>query len=123
MRLSAALYFAISPGFKQAGLKDARVEVEYLTKTSTYFRLQYDAMDGESHRIYRPALPENTPVTKLGMGADYAISATTGTWSVATFHLRDALFANSQRDGADFRLEVIPSEIYVRRVTVVREPR
>ena len=123
MRLSAALYFALSPSFKQQGLKDARVEVEYLTKTTTYFRLQYDAMDGESHRIYRPALPEKVPVTKLGMGADYAISATPGTWSVATFHLRDAVFENSQRDGADFRIEVIPSEIYVRRVAVMREPR
>jgi hypothetical protein len=29
---------------------------------------------------------------------------------------------NSQRDGADFRLEVVPPEIYVRRVTVTREP-
>jgi hypothetical protein len=121
MRLSAALYFAISPSFKQPGLKNARVEIEYLTKTRTYFRLQYDAMDGQSHRTYRPALPENALVTKLGMGADYAISAP-GTWRVATFHLKDAVFENSQRDGADFRIEVIPSEIYVRRVTVVREP-
>jgi len=28
---------------------------------------------------------------------------------------------NSQRDGADFRLEVVPPELYVRRVTVLRE--
>jgi len=34
----------------------------------------------------------------------------------------NAVFMNSQRDGADFRLEVVPPDIYVRRVTVTREP-
>ena len=37
------------------------------------------------------------------------------------FSVADGSFKNSQNGKADFRLEVTPAEIYVRRVTVTRE--
>jgi hypothetical protein len=42
-------------------------------------------------------------------------------WETATFHLRDAAFEGSQNGGADFRFEVLPPELYIRRVTITRE--
>ena len=101
---------------------NARVEVEYLAKKDTAFRLQFDGLDGDVHQKYQPALPVGARVMRFGTGADYGTIPTPGVWSVATFHLTNAAFLNSQRDGADFRLEVVPPEIHVRRVTVTREP-
>lgn len=120
-RMYASLYFAIDPSFKRERLKNARVEVEYLAKRDTAFRLQFDAMDGDTHRMYRPVLPEGARVMRFGIGADYGTIPTPGVWGTATFHLTNAVFMNSQKDGADFRLEVVPPELWVRRVTVFRE--
>ncbi|MDB6031490.1 MAG: hypothetical protein JWM16_1828 [Verrucomicrobiales bacterium] len=120
-RMFASIYFAISPGFKRQGLKNARVDIEYLAKPETAFRLQYDAMEGDTRRLYKPLLPAGAKVMRFGTGADYATIPNPGVWSTATFHLTNGVFANSQRDGADFRLEVLPPEIYLRRVTVTRE--
>jgi hypothetical protein len=120
-RMFGSLYFAISPSFKGDGLKNARVEVEYLGKMNTAFRLQYDAMDGERHRLYMPLLAEGMPTMRFGTGADYGTIPTSGVWSVATFHITNGVFMNMERNGADFRIEVVPPEIYVRRVTVARE--
>jgi hypothetical protein len=99
------------------------VEVEYLGKPDTAFRLQYDGMDGERHRLYMPLLAEGMRAMRFGTGADYGTIPTPGVWSVATFHITNGMFMNMQRNGADFRIEVVPPEIYVRRVTVVREPK
>jgi hypothetical protein len=120
-RMFGSLYFAISPSFKRDGLTNARVEVEYHARKDTAFRLQFDGMDGDTHRMYQPLLPEGARVMRFGTGADYATIPTPGVWSVATFHITNGLFLNSQRNGADFRLEVVPPKIYVRRVTVFRE--
>ena len=116
----ASLYFAISPSFKGNGLKNAWIEVEYLAKKETAFRLQYDAMQKENHQMYLPLLPEGARVMRFGTGADYATIPSPRVWSVAKFHVTNGAFMNSQREGADFRLEVVPPEIYVRRVTVTR---
>ena len=120
-RYCGSLYFAISPSFKREGLENARVEIEYLAKPNSSFRLQFDGMDGDTHRMYLPVLAQGAPVTRIGTGADYGAIPTSGVWSVATFHLTNAVFLNSQRDGADFRLEVVPPEIHLRRVTLTRE--
>jgi hypothetical protein len=120
-RMYGSLYFAISPSFKRDGLTNARVDVEYFARKDTAFRLQFDGMDGDTHRMYQPLLPEGARVMRFGTGADYATVPTPGVWSVATFHITNGLFMNSQRNGADFRLEVVPPKIYVRRVTVSRE--
>lgn len=84
-------------------------------------RLQFDGLDGDTHCMYLPVLPEGARVMRLGTGADYATIPNPGVWSMATFHLTNTVFLNSQRDGADFRLEVAPPEIHVRRVTLTRE--
>jgi hypothetical protein len=122
-RYCGSLYFAINPSFKAEGLKHARVEIEYLAKPDVSVRLQFDGVEGDTHRMYLPVLPEGARVITIGTGADYGIIPTPGVWSVATFHLTNAVFLNSQRDGADFRMEVAPPEIYVRRVTMTRESR
>ena len=100
---------------------NARVEIEYLARPDTAFRLQFDGLDRNVHQKYQPVLPNGATVLRFGTGADYGRIPTPGVWSVATFHLTNAVFMNSQRDGADFRLEVVPPEIHVRRVTVTRE--
>lgn len=121
-RYSGSLYFELSSDFKHEGPMNARVEIEYLAKAGTAIRLQFDADDGEAHQSYQPVLPVGAAVMRFGTGADYGTIPTPGVWSVATFHVTNAVFLNSQRDGADFRLEVVPPEIHVRRVTVTQEP-
>jgi len=101
---------------------NARVEIEHLATPDTAIRLQFDGIDGKVHRKYQPVLAKGASILRMGTGADYGRVTTSGVWSVATFHLTNAVFLNSQRDGADFRLEVVPPDIYVRRVTVTREP-
>ncbi len=77
--------------------------------------------DDINKRLYMPVLAEGARPMRFGTGADYGTIPTSAVWSRATFHLTNAVFLNSQRDGADFRLEVVPPEIYVRRVTLTRE--
>jgi hypothetical protein len=38
------------------------------------------------------------------------------------FHIRNATFENAQNGGADFRLTIRPPDLYVRRVTLTRQP-
>jgi hypothetical protein len=121
-RYCGSLYFELSTDFKRDGPMNARVEIEYLAKADTAIRLQFDGLAGDVHQKYRPVLPQDTRVMRLGTGADYGTIPTPGVWNVATFQLTNAVFMNSQKEGADFRLEVVPPEIYVRRVTVIREP-
>ncbi len=122
-RMFGSFYFAINPSFKSDGLKNARVEVEYLGNKDTAFRLQFDGMDGDTPRSYQPVLPEGARVMRFGTGADYGFISTPGIWNVATFHITNAVFLNSQRDGADFRIEVVPPDLHVRRITITRETR
>jgi hypothetical protein len=119
-RMFGSSYFAINPSFK-AGLTNARVEIEYFAKAERSFRVQFDGMDGDMHQRYLPVLAEGATVMRFGTGADYATAPEIGHWAVATFHLTNAVFRNSQKGGADFRIEVVPPDIYLRRVTVTRE--
>ena len=120
-RMFGSCYFAINPSFKAGGLTNARVEIEYFARAERSFRVQFDGMDGDTHQRYLPVLAEGATVMRFGTGADYATAPEIGRWAVATFHLTNAVFRNSQKGGADFRIEVLPPDIYLRRVTVTRE--
>jgi hypothetical protein len=116
-----SFYFAIAPSFKNAGLTNALVEVEYLAKRSNSFRIQFDGLQGGTNRSYVTVVPIGAQVVRRYGDSGHALTPTLGTWSVATFHLTNATFRNAQNGGADFRFEVIPPEMYVRRVIVRRE--
>ena len=115
------LYFAIHPDFKRDELKAARIEIEYRVPTSALIRLQYDGTEGESHKRYKAAPPGLAETMSLGAGTRYTPIRASDQWQTVTFHVTDGVFMNSQNGGADFRLEVTPPEIYVRRVTVARQ--
>jgi hypothetical protein len=103
-------YFALDPSFKQTDAKAVRIEVEYFSENPAVLALQYDA--NASSRSLRSFYTRAGPAISLD-GAKL--------WETATFHIRDGAFENSQNGGADFRLEVRPPELCVRRVTVTRE--
>ena len=115
------LYFTIHPDFKARELKTARIEVEYKVINDSLLRLQYDAIVGDDHKPYKGVVAQEGSRTKLAPTAEYARIRGTNAWQKATFYIADGAFKNSQNGKADFRLEVMPPEIYVRRVTVTRE--
>jgi len=115
------VYFSIHPTFKSTELRNARIEIEYYTATPLYLRLQYDGMEGETPRIYKPVLPEGGRRVNFGNVATFGGLAGSNHFQTAVFHVTNAAFLNSQNGGADFRLEVNPPEIYIRRVAVIRE--
>jgi len=114
------VYFAIHPDFKRDELKAARIEIEYRVAVPTFIRLQYDGLEGETHKRYKAAPPSVARTATLGTGIRFAPVQGSNQWQTATFNVTDGVFMNSQNGGADFRLEVTPAEIYVRRVTVWR---
>ena len=120
-RPMGSFYFQISPSFKTNGLRNARVEIEYWSRVATGLRLQYDAATAGVRAAYRPVLAEGATVMRYPTGADYGKIFNNGTWQTARFHLTDAVFQNSQKGTADFRIEVVPPELYIRRVTLIRE--
>ena len=115
------LYFFIHPDFKERELKTARIEVEYFVTNSAFLRLQYDGLNGDVTKPYKTALAQSGEVAKLGNTAAFTRIQGSNAWKIATFYIADGVFRNSQNGRADFRLEVTPPEIYVRRVTVTRE--
>jgi hypothetical protein len=106
-RGGAYFYFVIDPTFKTVETKAVRVEFEYFTSTPVMFKVQYDGMEGEQHRSYKPAGPA-MPIPGSNV------------WRTATFELIEPVFQNSQNGGADFRLDVNPPELYLRRVSLTR---
>jgi hypothetical protein len=121
-RTHGYLYFALHPDFKCDELKAAWIEIEYFLPSPAFLRLQYDAMEGNVHRQYKGVMAREGEMATLGASARFTRVSGSNAWQIATFHIKDGAFMNSQNGGADFRLEVIPPEIYVRRVTVTREP-
>ena len=116
-----SFYFTIAPSFKRTGLTNALIEVEYLAKRSNSFRVQFDGMQGGTSHSYVTVVPIGAQLVRRYGEFSHALTPTLGTWSVASFHITNATFRNSQNGGADFRFEVIPPAMYVRRVTVSRE--
>ena len=113
-------YYALAPSFKVRELNAARIEIEYRVHHSGVLRLQFDAMEPERHRPYKTATPINEQQARLGDGQGFLRLRASNGWQTATFYATNGNFMNSQNGGADFRLEVTPSEIYLRRVTVTR---
>lgn len=120
-RSNGFLYFTISPTFKAVGLTNARCEIEYFTSRVTTLRLQYDAVEFETHRPYKSVQVEGGQTINYGGNARFTRVTPANGWQTATFLIRDGVFMNSQNGGADFRLEVTPPDIFVRRVTIIRE--
>lgn len=118
---SGFFYFTISPSFKRGGLSNAICEVEYLCPTRGNFRLQYDGMEFDTHRPYKSVIDEGGTPVRLGGNNDHSRVPAVNSWETATFRITDALFDNSQNGGADFRLEFLPPDIFVRRVKLTRE--
>ena len=116
------LYFAIHPDFKRDELKAARIEIECRTATTVLVRLQYDSLGaGDLHTRYKAASRSGAETATQGPSSRYTMIRATNQWQTLTFDVADGAFMNSQNGGADFRLEVSPAEIYVRRVTVARQ--
>lgn len=114
------LYFTIHPSFKRDGLKEAVIEFEYLARRSGALRLQYDGMEGEVHRAYKSAVSPVGTTVRFGPQIMFNRMPGSNGWQTMSFRVTDGAFMNSQNGDADFRLEVVPPEIYVRRVTVRR---
>jgi hypothetical protein len=102
-------------------LKAVRIEVEYFVATPGLFRLQYDAMEGQTHRRHKSVVAESGEVRDMGGSVRFTRIRGSNTWQTATFHITDGAFMNSQNGGADFRLEITPPDIYLHRVSVTRE--
>jgi len=104
-------YFMIDPSFKRRNVKNVRIEVEYLDEKPGVLGLQFDATG--SKKINEPAYTEVDRQVHL-----------TGSriWQTATFQVHGATFKNRQNSRSDFRFCANPPELYVRHVTVSREP-
>jgi hypothetical protein len=114
------VYFSIHQDFKARELKTAQIEIEYLFPTVTNLKLQYDGTAEDKPKRYMTALPNRGTIISYVGGPSFSRITDTGTWQTATFQITNAVFLNSQNGGADFRLEVSPPDIYLRRVTVTR---
>lgn len=99
---NTAICFNLDDRFLKANAKPLQVKVTYLDDVAGTWLLEYDGADSANQRTLE--------VIKTGDGQ----------WKTATFALSDALFANRQADGADFRLLAINSNLTVRFVRVVR---
>lgn len=114
------VYFSIHPDFKARELRTAQIEIEYLLPKVTNLKLQYDGVADDKPKPYKTALPNKGRIISYVGGPSFSRITETGTWQTATFQLTNAVFLNSQNGGADFRLEVSPPDIYLRRVSVTR---
>ncbi len=99
---STYLYFTLNDSYANevnAGL-NAIIEVVYQDVGTSNLELQYDSVDA-AYKVYGSITLENS-----------------GEWKTQRFYLDDALFANRQNNGADFRLR--GNNIPVDKVTVLR---
>ena len=103
-------YFALDRTFKKEGATIVRIEVEYCSESRATLALQYDAI----------AASKNLSSIYTRAGSRVALDGSSE-WETAAFHIRNGAFENAQNGGADFRLEIAPPELSVRRVTVTRE--
>lgn len=105
-------YFRIDPSFKQDNLRQARIDVEYLAPERGTLSVHYDAL----------ARPDGRSAAYKSVARIVSLAGTNA-WQTATFLTRnDAAFSNRQNGGSDFRLVVRAPSLWVRRVTVTREP-
>jgi hypothetical protein len=86
------------------------VRAEYLDQGTGSMMLQYDSTD-----------PKATLDGRYKSAEKFALT-NTGEWKSFDWRIDDAKFANRQNGGADFRLEMGPEPIVLRRVTVSKWP-
>jgi hypothetical protein len=88
---------------------NAVVEVEYWDGKPGLLGVEFDGADHTA-----PARGAYSRTRKIELKGDQ-------TWKTASFKLLKARFANSQNEGADFRLVAETPEFGVRKVTVRRD--
>ena len=103
-------YFAIDPAFKSSGAQNVSIEIEFFSRTALDIGVEYDAL----------AVPKTRREMYVMRTSQSRADSTE--WQVATIHIFDGAFANSQNGGADFRAWTRRPDQYIRRVTVTREP-
>jgi hypothetical protein len=99
------MYFQVDDGFllQETDGRDVTIEVEYLDSVVGQFGVEYDSTTG----AYQAG--DAAPLTGSGL------------WRTHRFDLSDAYFGNNQNGGADFRLEKTGGDLFVRRVSVIKE--
>jgi hypothetical protein len=102
------LYFDVDDSFCFFDRRSFEVAVEYLDVGEGSFRIEYDSGD--------PSLP---PAKRRVKPSDEKPFGGSGEWRLATFDLRDAVFGNGQKGGADLRVAVERRGIVIRRISVL----
>jgi hypothetical protein len=102
-RPRARCYFQILPACKHPGPMNARIQVEYYAALPGVMQLQFDGSSRE--------MPQYTGGGKINFDGD-------GSWKTANYKIKNALFRNGERGGADFRLTTSSRELYLHSVTV-----
>jgi hypothetical protein len=106
------LYFAADDSFKDKGLEDLAVEVEFRDVAPGRLSLQYDGRDPSAP--FSGAYTPSPDVTRLNGS---------GLWRTATFRLNNRpRLVGCQNGAADFRLAVEAPDVVVRRVALIRRP-
>lgn len=110
-RAKAYFYFVVHPSFKTEGPMNVKIEVDYFDGfegEAGVFGLHYDGMkEGLGQFAYKQFLPN-------------VVLKGSGKWLKASFHVKDAMFRESQNGHSDFRLWASPPELCVSRVTITR---
>ncbi|QEG36363.1 hypothetical protein [Bythopirellula goksoeyrii] len=103
--LDNRLYFQVDDSFllQDTNGRDVTIEVEYLDSGPGQFNAKYDSTT-DSQKATEPAVLTGS-----------------GQWRTHRFQLSDAYFGNNQNGGADFLLEKIGGNLFVRRVRVIKE--
>ena len=100
------IYFAVADEFLREPGAPVQIEVEYLDDGAGAIGLDYDSTD------------ESAPIKGAFKGAEPCLRTNSGEWRTHAFVLPDALLANRQHLGADFRLWGREQDLRVRRVEV-----
>ena len=100
----AHIYFKVDPTFKRAEAANYRVVVDFYDALPGGFDVDYDAADRKK---------KFTTAGKKTLTGEHA-------WKTEEFHLKQARFRGAE-NGADFRVRSWAREVFIRKVTLVRE--
>ncbi len=103
------IYFRVDDSFKWSTAMRADVQVDYFDSPAGTFWLEFDGSD-----LSAPFQGSYSPSAQT-------VSLTgSGTWRSALFSLTGAKFLNSQNGGADFRIALSGTQLFVCQVKVIR---
>jgi hypothetical protein len=105
---TAYLYFAIDDSYKDEGLMNAVVEIEYFDAAPGRLNVEFDGSDTSA-----PFNGAYSPGRSIELKGDRR-------WKTAEFELSRARFRNSQNAGADFRIMAQTPEFGLARATLRR---